>query len=329
MVLLGSGNHVLETELDPAFNAPHFGSQRLHLTRDALALFDELVQPTLPIGHRGVRLGDIDHAGKIAVAILVAAYRSAQFGKTLCLLLTENWLHHDLRANGLRPYVFEHLFATDYGARISRSRDRFRDPRATQRTPVTVATVSDGIAQIEAESPAAFRTWLEKHHETEPALWLIFWKKGSGHPSIEWSEAVDVALCFGWIDSKIQSLDDNRYRQYFSPRKPGSGWSRINKDKVRELTASGLIAPAGLAVIDRAKEDGSWTLFDGPEAGVVPDDLAAALDTAAVRQTFEGLSQGGRKAILSWLVMAKRPQTRTNRIERTVASLKKGEHPLS
>ena len=82
-------------------------------------------------------------------------------------------------------------------------------------------------------------------------------------------------------------------------------------------------------MIDRAKEDGSWTLFDGPEAGVVPDDLAAALDTAAVRQTFEGLSQGGRKAILSWLVMAKRPQTRTNRIERTVASLKKGEHPLS
>lgn len=189
--------------------------------------------------------------------------------------------------------------------------------------------MSDEIAQIEAESAAAFRTWLEEHHETAPALWLIYWKKGSDHPSIEWSEAVGVALCFGWVDSKMQSLDDKRYRQYFSPRRPGSGWSRINKDKVRDLTAAGLIAPAGLAVIDRAKEDGSWILFDGPEAGVVPDDLAAALDAAAVWEAFDGLTQGIRKGILSWLVMAKRPQTRANRIEKTVASLKKGEHPLS
>ena len=188
--------------------------------------------------------------------------------------------------------------------------------------------MSDDIAQIEAESSAVFRSWLEEHHETEPALWLIFWKKGSGHPSIQWSEAVDVALCFGWVDSKVQTLDDKRYRQYFSPRRPRSGWSRINKEKIRELAAAGLIAPAGLAAIDRAKEDGSWNLFDGPEAGVVPDDLAAALDTAAVRETFDSLTKGNRKAILSWLVMAKRPQTRANRIAKTITSLKKGEPPL-
>ncbi|MCP3998236.1 MAG: hypothetical protein GY722_24710, partial [bacterium] len=150
--------------------------------------------------------------------------------------------------------------------------------------------MSDGPAEIEAESPAVFRSWLEENHAVESAVWLIFWKKVSGHPSIEWSEAVDVALCFGWIDSKVQSLDDWRYRQYFSPRKPGSGWSRINKGKVKALAAADLMAPAGLAAIDRAKKDGSWTLLDGPEAGVVPDDLATALDTAGARETFDGLT---------------------------------------
>jgi uncharacterized protein YdeI (YjbR/CyaY-like superfamily) len=126
----------------------------------------------------------------------------------------------------------------------------------------------------------------------------------------------------------VQSIDENRYRQYFSVRKPGSVWSKINKEKIARLTAGGLMAPRGLASVERAKQDGSWTILDGPEAGIVPDDLAAALDEAGVRHVFEGLTSGGRKAILVWLAMAKRETTRANRIEKTIAALANGESPL-
>ena len=188
-------------------------------------------------------------------------------------------------------------------------------------------TVSDGIQEIEAADRATFRKWLEENHTTETAVWLIFWKKGSGRASIDWQDAVDEALCFGWIDSKAQSLDQNRYRQYWSVRKPGSTWSRINKDKVAELTAAGLMAPAGLAAVERAKEDGSWTILDGPEAGIVPDDLASAMDKAGVRSDFDQLAPGARKAILAWLVMAKRQATRAGRVHKTVEALQRGESP--
>lgn len=188
--------------------------------------------------------------------------------------------------------------------------------------------MSDEIVEIEARDADTFRAWLEQHHETASAVWLIFWKKGSGRPSIVWSEAVDQALCFGWIDSKAQSLDANRYRQYFSPRRPGSAWSRINKDKIADLAAAGLIAPAGLAAIERAKADGSWTILDGPEAGIIPDDFGAALDEAELRQVYTDLTAGTRKAILAWLATAKREATRANRIAKTIASLEQGKPPF-
>ena len=188
--------------------------------------------------------------------------------------------------------------------------------------------MSGVIQEIEAVDAAAFRRWLETNHETSTAVWLVFWKKNSGHPSINWSEAVDQALCFGWIDSKAQTLDAERYRQYFSIRKAGSGWSRINKDKIAELERAGLMAPAGLAAIARAKADGSWTLLDGPEAGVVPEDLGEAMDVAGVRKAYDGLTPGARKAILAWLVMAKRETTRAKRIDKTIASLEEGRAPF-
>jgi uncharacterized protein YdeI (YjbR/CyaY-like superfamily) len=185
------------------------------------------------------------------------------------------------------------------------------------------------IAEIEAAHADSFRRWLVDNYDNATAVWLIFWRKKSGRPSIEWGDAVDQALCFGWIDSKVQSLDEHRYRQYFSPRKVGSGWSRINKDKISRLEAAGLMAPAGLAVVERAKADGSWTLFDGPEAGIVPDDLAAAMDAAGVRRTYDELTNGARKAILAWMVTAKRETTRVARINKTVAALHEGRSPLS
>jgi uncharacterized protein YdeI (YjbR/CyaY-like superfamily) len=188
--------------------------------------------------------------------------------------------------------------------------------------------VSDEITEIEAVDTADFRAWLDENHASSKGVWLIFWKKGSGHASIEWSEAVDQALCFGWVDSKVQSLDDQRYRQYFSVRKTGSGWSKINKDKIAELTITRQMRPAGVAAVERAKEDGSWAILDGPEAGVVPDDLGAALDEAGVRQAYDALTTGGRKAVLAWLVMAKRDTTRAARIDKTIAALREGESPL-
>lgn len=188
--------------------------------------------------------------------------------------------------------------------------------------------MSEENPQIEAKTGAEFRSWLEVNHATAAAVWLVFWRKDSGHPSIEWGEAVDQALCFGWIDSKVQRLDGERYRQHFSVRRPGSGWSKINKDKIAHLLEDGMMAPAGVAAVDRAKEDGSWSLFDGPEAGVVPDDLGTAIDAANVRSAFNDLTPGGRKAILAWLVMAKRETTRINRISKTVEALRNGESPV-
>ncbi len=193
--------------------------------------------------------------------------------------------------------------------------------------PATVTTVSDEVPQIEARDAAEFRKWLAANHGTARAVWLVYWKKGSGHPSIEWSEAVDQALCFGWIDSKAKSIDEKRFRQYFTVRKPGSIWSKINKDKVAELEAAGLMKPAGIAAVERARADGSWTILDGPEAGIVPDDLAAAMDEAGVRDVFDGLTASKRKAILGWLVMAKREETRRGRIDKTIAALRRGEAP--
>ncbi|MDJ0924233.1 MAG: YdeI/OmpD-associated family protein [Acidimicrobiia bacterium] len=188
--------------------------------------------------------------------------------------------------------------------------------------------MSDDIQVIEAPDRAAFRAWLEENHATENAVWLIFWKKGSGRPSIEWADAVDEALCFGWIDSKVQSIDDSRYRQYWTVRKPGSTWSKINKDKVARLSQQGRMAPSGLAAVERAKQDGSWTILDGPEAGIVPDDLGTAMDATGVREAYNALAMGARKAILAWLAMAKRDTTRANRIAKTIEALQRGESPL-
>jgi uncharacterized protein YdeI (YjbR/CyaY-like superfamily) len=188
--------------------------------------------------------------------------------------------------------------------------------------------VSNEIEEIDLRDAAAFRAWLSQNHANAPAVWLIFWKKNTGYPSTDWGDAVDQALCFGWVDSKVQSLDDKRYRQYFSVRKPGSGWSKINKDKIARLTEAGQMMPAGIVAVERAKADGSWSILDGPEAGIVPEDLSAALDASGVWEAFDALTVGGRKAILTWLVMAKRDATRANRINKTIAALAEGNSPL-
>jgi uncharacterized protein YdeI (YjbR/CyaY-like superfamily) len=168
-------------------------------------------------------------------------------------------------------------------------------------------------------SPQHWREWLQAHHAEKQFIWLIYHKKQSATPSLTWSQAVDEALCFGWIDSRAQPLDNERYQQFFSRRKPGSGWSSINKAKIERLTAAGLMAPAGLASVETAKQNGAWTLLDEVEALQLPADLVQQLAAQPLAASFfESLSRTDRRNMLHWLVLAKRPATRQQRIAEIV-----------
>jgi uncharacterized protein YdeI (YjbR/CyaY-like superfamily) len=173
---------------------------------------------------------------------------------------------------------------------------------------------------------AEWRAWLEQHHATSSGVWLLTWRKASGKAALRYEEAVEEALCFGWIDAKVRSLDDQRTMQWFTARKRGSAWARSNKERVARLTAQGLMSPAGLAAIETAKADGSWSVLDEVEAEVVPDDLAAALDERApARQNFDAFPASARKAVLFWLVSAKRPETRAKRVREAAEKAQRGE----
>ena len=165
------------------------------------------------------------------------------------------------------------------------------------------------------ETKQQWREWLAENHIEKNAVWVIFYKKSAIKPGITWSEAVDEALCFGWIDSVKKKLDEERAIQFFGKRKPKSTWSRINKDKVQKLSEAGLIAEAGWACIEQAKQNGSWEILDSVEDLVVPQDLGIELNSRpGAMAFFLSLSKSVRKAVLQWLVLAKRPETRQKRI---------------
>jgi len=165
-----------------------------------------------------------------------------------------------------------------------------------------------------------WRQWLVENHLSKESVWVVFYNKSSSKPSLTWSEAVDQALCFGWIDSKKIKIDAETSHQFFSKRKPKSTWSKINKNKVEQLSAQGLMHEAGLKCIEIAKQNGSWTILDQVEALIIPDDLAQALaDKANAKDFFLSLSKSSKKLILSWLVFAKTTQTRQKRIAEIVA----------
>jgi uncharacterized protein YdeI (YjbR/CyaY-like superfamily) len=166
-----------------------------------------------------------------------------------------------------------------------------------------------------------WRQWLEKKHLSKQSVWLVFYNKGSDKKSITWGEAVDVALCFGWIDSKKIKIDEETSHQFFSKRKAKSTWSKINKEKVKLLIDNGLMTEAGHKSIEVAKQNGSWTILDDVEALIIPKDLKAELDSKMVaKDYFENLSKSVKKAILQWLVLAKRPETRQKRLAEIVES---------
>jgi uncharacterized protein YdeI (YjbR/CyaY-like superfamily) len=164
-----------------------------------------------------------------------------------------------------------------------------------------------------------WREWLQAHHDTEKSVWLVYYKKKSNRSTLAWSEAVDEALCFGWIDSLAKPIDEERYMQFFCRRKPTSVWSRINKEKVERLIREGLMAQAGLDTIDRAKSNGSWIILDDAEALVIPADLEEEFQKKPnAKAYFLGLCKSDKRNLLQWLVLAKRPETRQKRMAEIV-----------
>ena len=160
-----------------------------------------------------------------------------------------------------------------------------------------------------------WRNWLKKNHLIKDSIWLIFYKKSSPNSNLSWSEAVDEALCFGWIDSVRKTIDNEKYIQYFCKRKPKSNWSKVNKDKVKILIEQGLMKEAGYKSIEIAKENGSWTFLDEVEALVVPEDLKVAFaNHQGATEYFDSLSKSVKKILLYWVVSAKRKETRQKRI---------------
>ena len=172
--------------------------------------------------------------------------------------------------------------------------------------------------EIENFCPAnrtAWREWLIKNHGSTQSVWLVIYKKKSGKQTITWSEAVDEALCFGWVDSRRKPVDSDQFIQFFCKRKPNSTWSRINKEKALTLIHLGKMLPAGLVSVETAKSNGAWNSFDDVEAYKVPEDLSSKLlSHAGAEAFFLSLSKSARKAILQWLVQAKQPHTRQKRI---------------
>ena len=176
-----------------------------------------------------------------------------------------------------------------------------------------------GIKTLHARTRKNWRKWLEKNHRSEKSVWLIIYKKESGIPSVYYPEAVDEAICFGWIDSKINKRDEFSYFQYFAKRNPKSNWSKVNKAKVEKLIQEGLMEEAGIEMIELAKKNGNWNALDGVENLDIPEDLQKAFKKSKKALDYwNHFPRSAKRGILEWILNAKRPETRANRIEETV-----------
>ena len=179
--------------------------------------------------------------------------------------------------------------------------------------------MAEDVEQVHLETRAEWRAWLGEHHASSRGVHLVSWRTSTGRPSVGYVEAVCEALCFGWVDSVTRRLDDERTQQYYSPRRPRSGWARTNKERVAQLRAAGLMTEAGERVIAEAVANGSWALLDDVEAGIEPADLRAALDaTAEARSHWDAFPRSARKVMLEWLVQARTAATRERRLTEVV-----------
>jgi uncharacterized protein YdeI (YjbR/CyaY-like superfamily) len=181
--------------------------------------------------------------------------------------------------------------------------------------------------EIESVCPTSrqqWRKWLQKNHDKKDSVWLIYYKKESKKPTITWSDAVDEALCFGWIDSQKKSIDEETFKQRFTRRKVNSAWSKINKQKTQRLIKEKLMTEAGLKAIEIAKQNGSWSMLDEVEELIIPKDLESAFKkNPGTKRYFVSLSKSKQKIHLVSLVLTKQPETRLRRIDEIVKLSKK------
>jgi len=180
--------------------------------------------------------------------------------------------------------------------------------------------LKNDIQTFYAKDANAWRNWLQKNHRSEKSVWLIIYKKECKKPSVYYNEAVDEALCFGWIDSKPNKRDEESYYQFFAKRNPKSNWSKVNKAKVEKLIKEKKMARAGLEAIETAKQNGTWHALDEVDNSIVPADLTKALlKNKTAMKNFESFPKSSKKIILEWINNAKKEETRLKRIEETVS----------
>ncbi len=179
---------------------------------------------------------------------------------------------------------------------------------------------------LQAGTRSEWRAWLAQNHGREAGIWLVTFRAGTGRPRVTYEESVEEALCFGWIDSRPGTVDAERSKLWFTRRRRGSAWSRVNKERVERLAVEGRMAPPGIAVVEAARLDGSWERIDAAEALEVPDDLAAALSADPLAATsWAAFPPSARRAILQWIGSAKRPETRAARVVETATLAARGE----
>ena len=188
-------------------------------------------------------------------------------------------------------------------------------------------TTKPDLSIVPFASRDAWEAWLEGQHATSKGLWIKFAKKGSGNESVTYVQAVEVALCYGWIDGQARKFDEDYWLQRFTPRRSRSKWSKVNRQKAMDLVKGGKMKAAGLREVERAKADGRWdAAYDAPSSATVPDDLRRELEKhEKAREFFATLNSANRYAILHRIQDTKRPETRTRRIEKYVAMLREGK----
>ena len=182
---------------------------------------------------------------------------------------------------------------------------------------------------VHADDRPTWHAWLEANHGTASGCWLVTWRARSGRRGLPYEDAIEEALCFGWVDSTGGRYDDDRGKLYFAPRKPRSVWAASNKARVERLIAAGRMRPAGLAAIERAKANGWWEILDSAERMEVPDDLAAAFEVhPPAAANFEGFPPSARKMLLGWIATAVRPETRAARVAKVAEAAARNERAV-
>lgn len=183
------------------------------------------------------------------------------------------------------------------------------------------------MKELYVKNRAAWRQWLAKNHRNSDGVWLVFYKKHSTKPTLQYHEAVEEALCFGWIDSIIKRRDEDSYTRKITPRKPNSRWSQLNKERVHRLTAQGLMCESGLGKVAAAKKSGLWNESSAPQISLeIPSELKKALaKNKKAKKFFDQLAPSYRKQFIAWIAVAQRQGTKDRRVDETIALLEQGK----